>query len=316
MRPIWIPRIGSGAKIRSNTVPITVVGTGTPVKSIQLNYDVPLPGTASGTYTTDDLLLMVVQNSNNPSVGSANSFIYGYKGVPKNPQFTGTANSAGSTRMTAYWKFATSGAETTPTWNDQGDHQIAQMFALRGVDKTAPFDCWAGGSNASTANHTIPGVTTRSSNILSLMMMSHAISSISGQLSSSSNSNLTTLLEVADSSSADGNGGGFTVLAGTMVAAGATGNTSVSLAAASVMSYIHLGLRPIGSPSLSGSSPGSGTLAAEDVEFTLNAPTTIRYGSATQYFSDLFPVGVYTGGNSLFDGGDPHPFTTKTVYIP
>lgn len=63
---------------------------------------------------------------------------------------TGTAAASGSTRITAYYRFATSAAEAAVTISDTGDHQNAVILTYSGVNTTTPLEALVASGNGPT----------------------------------------------------------------------------------------------------------------------------------------------------------------------
>src|SRR6478752_8549274 len=93
-------------------------------------------------HQSGDLGILVVQTS---AEAPGNNPPSGFTAVPTvSPQSIGTAATAGSVRLSVFYKFATSNAEPQVDVGDSGDHQITHLTVYRGVDPAAPFDVNAG----------------------------------------------------------------------------------------------------------------------------------------------------------------------------
>lgn len=81
----------------------------------------------------DDLILLFCESAN-----QAVSTPSGFTEVPGSPSGTGTAGAAGAVRLTVFYRIAT-GADSSTSVADSGDHTTAIKLALRGVDTTTPI---------------------------------------------------------------------------------------------------------------------------------------------------------------------------------
>jgi len=198
------------------------------------------PGLPTG-HALNDILLLVVHSSNETISAPT-----GYAEVTSgSPQGTGTAATAGSTRLAIFWK-RDNGSESGPTVADSGNHTVARIFAFSGcITSGDPWDVNTGDvlSTADTAV-SIPAVTTTVANTMIVAAVAHAIDSNSAQGSSETNSNLTEVAERGDVSTNSNTGGGFVVITGKKASIGSTGATSDTLAASSKQARICIALRP------------------------------------------------------------------------
>jgi hypothetical protein len=208
-------------------------------------------GTAAGvstvqpawpTHATDDIGLLFVQSANQViSLSDAQGFVQ----VPDSPQGTGTADTAGSTRLAVYWCRATSGAMAAPTVADSGDHVVGTIVTFRGCIATGnPWDVTAGDTGASNTAVSIPGDTTTVADCLIVMACAHGIDSAAVQFTDWANADLANLAERRDISTASGHGGGIGVATGEKATAGAYGVTTATLASASLQARMSIALKP------------------------------------------------------------------------
>ena len=195
------------------------------------------------THQSGDVALLIVESANQAISLSTPA---GFAEVTNSPQGTGTAAGTAATRLAVYWKRATTSAEAQPTVADSGDHQIARIITFRGVIASGnPWDVTAGNvaSSASTSV-SIPGVTTTVANTLVVTIVANATDTSSARTSGWTNTNLASLTERVDSNTKSGNGGGFGVATGVKATAGATGNTTATLATSSVQGRMSIALKP------------------------------------------------------------------------
>lgn len=190
--------------MRTPTAP-TVVSVGAEFSSTGIPT-----ATLPGTHTTDDILVLVIQTSNEAFATPA-----GYTKVgPANG--IGASATAGSTKLFVFWK-RDGGAESAPTLSDAGEHTYGMMFAVRGALASGdPFTF--GGSSWKFATSTAasgPNSRTNNSNRLIVDIFAHGIDNASGQLTgSATNSDLSSLTTQFNDSTTDGNGGGIVVISG------------------------------------------------------------------------------------------------------
>ena len=235
-----------GATTTSSAVSVTVNASGSVPTYQAVGAAVGGTGAISPawpTHQSGDVALLVVETANQAVTLSTAA---GFTAVTNSPQGTGTAGGSSATRLTVFWKRATSSAEATPTIADSGDHQIAKIITFRGVTSSGdPWDITAG-SVASSAGTSvsIPTVTTTVANTLVVTIVANATDTSSARTSGWTNSNLTSLTERMDNNTTNGNGGGFGVATGVKAAAGATGATTATLATSSVQGKMTIALKP------------------------------------------------------------------------
>lgn len=213
------------AKVRTSagTLP-SIVSVGTEFSST----GVPT-ATLPGTHTTNDILVLCIQTSNQDFTTPA-----GYTQLgPKNA--VGDAAAAGATKLCLYWK-RDGGSESAPTLSDSGDHTYGVMFAVRGCPTIGdPFrmlgQAWK--FTASTTGTADIG-TTRADNSLIVNIFAHAIDGAGAQGSSPTNSSLTSVTEQFDGSTADGTGGGIYIMSGVMATAGLVSASTVTWGSSTV----------------------------------------------------------------------------------
>lgn len=208
----------------------------------------PVAGTGAITvgmpssFAAGDLLGMIVESANQ-AVATPPS---GWTEDANSPQGTGTAGGTAATRLTLYWKIAT-GSETGINIGDAGDHTYGVTFAISGTHQTlATAIHQSAGDVASSASTSVtwPAVTTTVPNCLILNICANATDTATAQMSGEANASLASVTERIDTSTASGNGGGLTVVSGTLASAGASGSTTGTLATSSVQGRITVAIRP------------------------------------------------------------------------
>lgn len=170
-----------------------------------------------------DILLLFVQSSNQAVTAPG-----GYSRLGPAAGF-GTAASAGSTRLTIFWK-RDGGSESDPTVVDTGDHTLAQILGVRYcVETDDPFLC-VGARRKTTASitGTASAGSTPVDKCLVVNAFAHALDSASAVFSAFTNADLTSVTEQIDVATADGNGGGIGVSTGIKSTAGSFTSTTVT----------------------------------------------------------------------------------------
>lgn len=206
---------------------VAVAGTG--------DLTVGLPGNLR----ENDIMLLFVETAN--EVVAAPS---GWVAVADSPQGTGTPGDAAATRLSVFWKRAVL-SETAPVITDPGDHVVAQIFAARSCIATGnPWDVTSGNTGSSSTSVSIPGDTTTVNNCLVVLAVSNGTDTATPQTSGYTNGDLSSLAEVDDFNSTQGNGGGFAVATGGKATAGTYGATTATLANASTQGRMSIALKP------------------------------------------------------------------------
>lgn len=172
----------------------------------------------------------------------------GFAAVLNSPQATTSDLVAPNTgtRLSVFWARATSAAMASPIIAASPDHAYARILTYRRVDNTGnPWDV-TGGGNESGANNTtltVTGVTTTVDNTRVVQAASRNNDSAAAAFSAQTNAGLTGIVERHDAGTATGDGGGIGVWDGLRAAAGATGNTTVTVTS-SVNAFLTIALRP------------------------------------------------------------------------
>lgn len=183
----------------------------------------------------DDMLLLVCETG-----AEAVSAPAGWTAVP------GGIAIASATRLTAFWKLATSGAETDPTVTDPGDHCYGRIFTIRGADTTDPFEAVAVGrrdNDASGVAYT-PGVRTSVADCLVFCFWSWSADNAGPLSSLETNASLANLTERSDEGTTAGNGGGFALITGEKAAAGGVDQTACTTGVAVATATMTIAIRP------------------------------------------------------------------------
>lgn len=173
------------------------------------------PGLPAG-HTTNDILLLFVQSSNQTATAPA-----GWAQLGPAAGF-GTAATALSTRGTIFWK-RHDGSEVDPTVTDTVDHTLGQIVGIRGCVTTGdPFLCIGTTKpklTASTTGTASAGATPWEQ-CLVVNAFFHGLDSATAVFSSWTNASLASITEAIDVATADGTGGGIGVAYGVLTNAG------------------------------------------------------------------------------------------------
>jgi hypothetical protein len=159
--------------------------------------------TLPGTHAADDILVLVLQTSNDGLVAAP----AGYTQLgPQNG--LNTASFATANRLCIFWK-RDNGAESAPTLVDTGDHTYGFMFAVRGAqDADDPFAF--GGNNwkfTTSTTGTSPASQTFCDAVLVVDIFAGSADNASAEGSSLTNASLSSLTEEFDDGTTDGTGG-------------------------------------------------------------------------------------------------------------
>lgn len=198
------------------------------------------PGLPAG-LASGDLMIMLLQTANEAVPATPT----GYAGeIPGSPQGIGTAATAGSTRLTGFYKFA-GPSESAVGTGDSGNHQCAVVLAFRDVATSGTFNANGGDTASASTSIAFPNVTTTVADCLIVNILAHAIdASSSTQSSGEANASLSSVTERFDQGSNAALGGGLAVITGGLASAGASGATTATLASSSAQARITLALAP------------------------------------------------------------------------
>jgi hypothetical protein len=159
------------------------------------------------THLTDDIGVLFVETANQAVAAPGGWTLIAEPG-------TGTAGTAGATRLSAFWKRAASAAEANVTVADTGARQTAFIQTFRGcIASGSPIDVSANTTAASSASVSIPGGTTTVNEALVVAAMSNpqAIAAATVRPASLTNASLTSLIERVNTQEPGvGGGGGVT----------------------------------------------------------------------------------------------------------
>lgn len=260
-------------------------------------------------HAVNDIALLFVESRG--AQAATLSIPAGFAPVANSPQST-TAGGTG-TRLTVFWARATSSGMATPRVADPGDHVYARIITYRGVATSGdPWDAAAGGVRDGTL--TLGGITTSVADTLVVQAASRDNDSTAVAFSAQANPNLSAIAERSDGGTTSGNGGGFAVWDGVMATAGATGNTTATVAVASVNAYLSIALKKRPYPivtAIARASPDP-TSPATTVSWTVTFSDDVTGVDATDFL--LTPGGGVAGASitGVTGGGTTWTVTAST----
>lgn len=197
-------------------------------------------------HLADDIGLLVVETGGEGTTLTITA-PSGWAAVTGSP-VTDLATTAGS-KLQVFWKRAASGAETSVTVPDSGDHQVARIFTFRGCPTVGnPWDV-IGTNTKTTASTTVTwdSVNTTVDEVLCVFIASRPNDSASTTtFGTIVNANLTGIGEAGEAGTTAGHGGGFVVAYGQKVTAGAIGSTTSTSTASTTNAEMVIALRPVG----------------------------------------------------------------------
>lgn len=197
-------------------MPPTVVAVGAQATSLSSITPAFPAGIAAG-----DVLVTVAECEGVTAPG-AYTLPTGWAHITGSPVLQST-----TTRLWVIWRLY-DGVFTAPALGDSGDHNIGRMIALRGCPTTGnPWDVVAVATEAvSDTTATFPGATTTTADTLVLEIISTGTDTTTGQMSTITNGNYSSITSRMNDWTTNGNGGGFAVVSGIKATAGATGQST------------------------------------------------------------------------------------------
>jgi hypothetical protein len=201
--------------------------------------DVPAAGIQA-----NDILIIPVESMDTDLVAGTPNTPTNWTKIFEETQNT-TVTSA--TTLSIFAKVAT-GSETDVTVDGFTNHGDGNMFVIRGASPSVADILVGTGNGANSGNGTIPGVTTPTADNLVLMVVATSRDAAADDLTFSAwtNANLAGITEWEDQTTASGLGGGIGVAYGTKANAGATGDSTVTIAVSVPWRAVHLAFKPAG----------------------------------------------------------------------
>lgn len=198
-------------------------------------------GVPSG-YQDGDIFVLAVESANESVATPA-----GWSAVPGSPQSTGTAAAAGGVRLSLFWKVV-SGAQSSVSVADSGNHTTAAITCWRGLDNANPFHATAGAVQATASTSwTAPAVTTLiNDSLIAVFVANDRDLGSTTNLSGWTNATLGTATEVLDQTINSGVGGGLGIayFPSLLATPGSSGTTSITSAASNTAAMITVAFRP------------------------------------------------------------------------
>lgn len=182
--------------------------------------------TLPGTHATNDILVLVLQSSNDAAVTPP----AGYQRLgPQNG--IGVAATAGTVKLSIFWK-RDGGSESAPTIPDTGDHTYGVMFAVRGCPTSGdPFHLGRQNFKFTTSTTGTSGKSVvATANSLVVAIFGHGIDNAAAQGSGLANADLANVTEQFDDGTTDGTGGGIYIASGEKSSPGTVGAFTVTWA--------------------------------------------------------------------------------------
>lgn len=196
---------------------VTFVGVGAQDNGTT-TISIPNP---SGSPHIHDIAVIVIETSgNDPAIA-----ISGWSHVPGSPLID-VATTAGSA-LNILWKRLTTSLFSTSV-TVPGDHAVGLALAFRGCLRTGtPFNVATSTKTTASMTATAPSINvTNTENMVLTVISRPDDSSNTGIFGALTNSNLTSITEVAEAGTNNGNGGGFSVNTAQTTATGAIGVSS------------------------------------------------------------------------------------------
>lgn len=195
-----------------------------------------------------DLEIMVVESSDSSTTGGTPNTPSGWTKIFEETQGEGAA---GVTTLTIFARLST-GSTASVTVDGVGDHLavLRNVYYNHGVTNVSTDIIVGSGNGADTGNATFTGVTTTVNRSLVLMVLASTRDSSSATFSAWANSNLirvapgTSPGRVEENGTATGVGGVVGLSDGLMVTAGATGNSTATIAVSDKWRGVHLVIPP------------------------------------------------------------------------
>jgi len=204
----------------------------------------PYP-TGANAPAANDIAILVCESENQAiSLSSAQGFVE--IGDQAN-KAAGTAATDPASRLAVYWKRCV-GEDVAPTVADSGDHTTGQIYLFAGCKTEGnPWNVFAEGNDGGDNDKTgvIPGATTTVDNCLIFLICTSSWNFDSTyEFSAWTNANLANVQERGDYTATSGLGGGHGSATGWKIAAGAYGNTTVTLLNTSYKGAMSIALEP------------------------------------------------------------------------
>jgi hypothetical protein len=192
----------------------------------------------------NDILVLVVESSNGNDAGTPNT----PTGFTRRFERTQNAGVSTCTTLSVFAKVS-DGTEGDFTCDGFTNHGAGTVLVIRGAKASlAAADLLVGsGNGAGSGNGTMLGLTTEQADSLVLMVCGTTRDAAADDTTFSAwtNANLTGITEHEDQTTAQAAGGGFGVASGVKASAGATGDSTVTIAVSQAWNSVHLAFEPL-----------------------------------------------------------------------
>ena len=189
-------------------------------------------GTVAG-----DFAILIVETSGDEAFAAPS----GWTAVSGSPVID-VADATGST-LSVFYRTAPTGLAST-TLAASVDHKVFQIATFNGVSTTAVLNVVTGTKTTASTSLTFPSYTVPSKNNLVLFIASHPVDIGTAQFSAMTNSNLTSITNRINTSTTNGNGGGFCLYTGISANFGLIGTSTATVATSCTNACMVLALEP------------------------------------------------------------------------
>ena len=142
----------------------------------------------------------------------------------------GGASNVNGTRLTVWWKRASSASETNPIVAACQDHQISKINTIRGCATVGlPWSEYVTATATGATTRPLPGVTTKVDGQFVFGILARGTDSGTAVFSNPVHAGLTSVTDEGEMNSAIGNGGGMQFWSGIDTVAGATGDGTIDV---------------------------------------------------------------------------------------
>jgi hypothetical protein len=148
-----------------------------------------------------------------------------------------------TTKLSMFYRFATSAAEGAPSLSGGTDHMWGVILTYTGVNTSTPIHGVSVQPRVTGTAHVIPGTTTFIDDCLIVLAVAWAPDNAGPLSSGETNADLGSLSERYDAGTVTGNGGGLVVLDGTLATHGKVGLTAITFSAGGVIAMACLALQ-------------------------------------------------------------------------
>lgn len=156
---------------------------------------------------------------------------------------TSIDNSAFAVKLTVFYRFATSAAESNAALSGGTNNMWGVIVTYTGVNTSTPIYSLSQLPRGSSTGQSAPGLQTFLDDCMIVHCIAWAVDNAGPLASSPVNAGLGSLSERSDSGTVTNNGGGVIVFDGTLATFGAIGPTTFTLGSASALACVTLALQ-------------------------------------------------------------------------